>query len=87
MKKFSPSTRVDPKSVSRLVARLSRKQYGIFVTTSYFTDQAQQEVLQDAYPVHLVSGIDLANMILRLKITDPSGRKISEDWLLAVLDG
>ena len=87
VKKFSPNTRVDPKSVSRLVARLSRKQYGIFVTTSYFTNQAQQEVLKDAYPVHLMSGIDLANMILRLKITDPSGRRISGDWLSVVLDG
>ena len=30
--------------VSRLVARLQRGEYGIFVTTSYYTKAAQEEV-------------------------------------------
>ena len=44
VKRYARSTAVDPKSVSRLVARLSRQEYGIFLTTSYFTKQAQREV-------------------------------------------
>lgn len=47
VERYSSRTVVDPKSVSRLVARLSRKEFGIFVTTSYFSKQAQREVLED----------------------------------------
>lgn len=36
-KKYARNTAVTPKCVSRLVARLSRGQFGLFVTTSYFT--------------------------------------------------
>lgn len=87
VKRYAANTVVDPKSVSRLVARLSRKQYGIFVTTSYFSNQAQREVLEDDYPVHLMSGIDLASMVLQLKLTDHTRKKMSADWLSAVLSG
>jgi len=43
------------------------REYGIFVTTSYFTTQAQREVLSDGYPVHLISGVDLIYMLKSLK--------------------
>jgi len=83
VKRYSRATPVDPKSVSRLVARLSRQEYGIFVTTSYFTKQAQREVLSDGYPVHLISGIDLIYMFKHLRIL--SQGKIRKEWLGAVL--
>ena len=60
---------IGPGKVSRLVARLKRGEYGLFFTTSYYTSQAQKEVLEDGYPVKLFSGIsmyklfDNANMI------------------------
>jgi hypothetical protein len=82
VKRYSRSTSVDPKSVSRLVARLNRKEYGIFVTTSYFSKQAQKEVLTDGYPVHLISGIDLVNMLKHLQIV--SGGIVRSEWLEAV---
>tara|TARA_Y100000588_G_C14155290_1_gene882347 strand:+ start:150 stop:1295 length:1146 start_codon:yes stop_codon:yes gene_type:complete len=83
IKRYSATNAVDPKSVSRLVARLSRKDYGIFVTTSYFTPQAQREVLSDAYPVHLISGGDLVSMFKHLRLV--SKGRLKEDWLEAVL--
>ncbi|MFC1578969.1 restriction endonuclease [Pseudomonadota bacterium] len=83
VKRYARSTAVDPKSVSRLVARLSRMEYGIFVTTSYFTKQAQREVLQDAYPVHLIAGIDLVMMLKHLRLV--SRGKIRQDWLSVVI--
>ncbi|MGB0154951.1 MAG: restriction endonuclease [Verrucomicrobiales bacterium] len=82
VKRYSRSTAVDPKSVSRLVARLNRKEYGIFVTTSYFTKQAQKEVLSDGYPVHLISGADLVNILKHLRIL--SGGVLRSDWLESV---
>jgi restriction endonuclease Mrr len=84
VKRYSRGTAVDPKSVSRLVARLSRKEYGLFVTTSYFTKQAQREVLEDAYPVHLISGGDLILMFKYLGIIRDG--MIRKEWLEASLD-
>lgn len=83
VKRYSRSTAVDPKSVSRLVARLARREYGIFVTTSYFTKQAQKEVLSDGYPVHLVAGADLVLILKYLRLL--SGGLLRADWLQAVI--
>jgi hypothetical protein len=69
--------------VSRLVARLRRGEYGIFVTTSYYTRQAQEEVFEDAYPVKLFAGIDLVRFLRELKLL--SDGAIKEEWLIAVL--
>mgnify|MGYP000557277193 CR=1 FL=1 len=84
VKRYSKSTKVDPKSLSRLVARLRRQEYEIFVTTSSFTKQAQREVYADEYPIHLISGKDLIYLIKNLGIVS-SGR-IKSDWLEAVLN-
>jgi hypothetical protein len=81
-KKFARTTAVSPQHVSRLVARLARGQYGVFVTTSYFTKQAQQEVLADGYPTTLVAGSDLVRMMRELRVT--TGNELSPRWLRAV---
>ena len=70
--------------VSRLVARLRRGEYGIFVTTSYYTRQAQEEVLDDAYPVKLFAGADLVRFLRELKLV--VGDHLRQDWLEAVLN-
>jgi hypothetical protein len=69
--------------VSRLVARLRRGEYGIFVTTSYYTSQAQEEVLEDAYPIKLFSGIDLVRFLRELKLI--TGEQLREEWLGSVV--
>lgn len=79
VKRFSRQAAVRPKDVSRLVARLGRGQYGIFVTTSYFTRQAQEEVIQDAYPTALIAGSDLVRMMRELRIATSGG--ISPKWM------
>lgn len=71
--------------VSRLVARLRRGEYGIFVTTSYYTRQAQEEVLEDAYPVKLLGGADLIRFFRELKLITVD--HLREDWLVAALNG
>ena len=81
-KRYGRETAVRPGAVSRLVARLSRGEYGIFVTTSYFTEQAQEEVYADRYPVRLLSGGDLVEMMKELRVA-AKGR-ISPVWLRAV---
>lgn len=83
-KKYADSNPVGPKDVSRLVARLDRRQYGIFVTTSYFTEQAQEEVYGDKYPVHLISGLDLVLMLRELG--HASAKSINESWIRMVAE-
>ena len=81
-KRYARTTPVGPKDVSRLVARLGRGQYGLFVTTSYFTRQAQEEVLEDRYPTHLLAGADLVRIMREMRLT--RGSEISPEWLHAV---
>jgi hypothetical protein len=84
VKRYARSTSVDPKSVSRLVARLNRQEYGIFVTTSYFTAAAQREVLSDQYPVHLISGSDLVLMLKYLKLC--SDGHLNPEWIATIIN-
>jgi hypothetical protein len=81
-KRYARTTAVQPKDVSRLVARLSRGQYGVFVTTSYFTKQTQEEVLEDRYPTTLVAGSDLVRIMRELRVA--TGNTIRSSWLRAV---
>jgi len=69
---------IGPKDVSRLVARLGRGEYGLFFTTSYFTTDAQKEVLMDKYPVRLISGADLYDFFYEAKMLDEKGIKLHE---------
>jgi hypothetical protein len=82
VKRYAPTTAVGPKDVSRLVARLGRGQYGLFVTTSYFTRQAQAEVLEDRYPTRLFAGADVVRFMRELRIV--KGEEISPKWLAAI---
>jgi len=83
VKRYARTTAVAPKDVSRLVARLGRQEYGLFVTTSYFTEQAQKEVLADSYPIHLIPGAGLVKMLRFLNLAE--GSEIRKAWLDSVL--
>ena len=76
-------TAITPDQVSRLVARLGRGQYGLYFTTSFFTEQTQREIESDRYPVRLFSGQDIVN-ILRAGDCISNG-KVREDWLATAL--
>jgi hypothetical protein len=52
------------------------------VTTSYYSRQAQEEVLEDAYPVKLFAGVDLLRFLRELKLIVDD--HINQDWLAAV---
>lgn len=75
---------ITPDQVSRLVARLGRGQYGLYFTTSFFSEQAQREIEADRYPVRLFSGQDVVN-ILRVGGCI-SGGCIHQEWLDMALE-
>ena len=74
---------IGPKDVSRLVARLERAEYGIFVTTSVFSKQTQEEVYERDYPIHLIDGLQLVDIFVKAGLV--SGKQINKDWLDMVL--
>ena len=70
---------ISGKDISRTVARLRRGWLGAFVTTSFFSDSLQNEVIEDEYPIMLICGLDLANEVL--KMMRATGYKNVNDFL------
>ena len=61
-----PSSSVSPEQVARVVARLRRGWIGVYVTTGSFSRQAQIEIIDDQYPVVLISGGTLAASVRKM---------------------
>lgn len=79
VKRYSRKNGVGPEMISRLVARLGRGQYGVFITTSFYTRQAQAEVLEDGYPVRLYNGKDLINFLRESRLI--KNGTINKKWI------
>ncbi len=78
------SSAITPDQVSRLVARLGRGQYGLYFTTSWYSEQTQREIEADRYPVRLFSGKDIVD-ILRAGDCLSQGT-IRKEWLTLAIE-
>lgn len=61
---YSPGSSVGVRETSRLISRLRHRQFGVLVTTSYVHRQAYEEIKDDAHPVLIVSGRDVAAVLV-----------------------
>lgn len=52
--------------IARTVARLRRGWIGVYVTTSFFSESVQREIIEDEYPIMLVNGRMLAATVLKI---------------------
>ena len=52
--------------IARTVARLKRGWIGVYVTTSYFSEAVQREVIDDSYPIIMIHGLRLAEEVLEM---------------------
>ena len=52
-----PWNATNANDIARTVARLRRGWIGVYVTTSYFSVNAQREVIEDRYPILLVQAV------------------------------
>lgn len=77
-KRWSPGQGVGVKPMARLISRLKHRDIGVFVTTSYFNTQVQEELLEDRHPIILVSGGDIAKLLMARDMHAPG--KL-EAWL------
>jgi hypothetical protein len=77
-----PSKPTNGKDLARTVARLKRGWIGAYVTTSFFSKNAQTEIIEDEYPLIKINGLVLAEHALRLR--DAAGKKTLKDYLLSI---
>ncbi|MFN8552540.1 MAG: restriction endonuclease [Candidatus Obscuribacterales bacterium] len=55
---------VGVEKTTRLVSRLRHRQFGVFVTTSYVSKQAYEEIVQDGHPIIVLSATDIAKLLI-----------------------
>jgi hypothetical protein len=55
---------VGVKPMMRLISRLKYRDFGVFITTSFFDRTVQAELIEDGHPVILVSGGDIARILI-----------------------
>jgi Restriction endonuclease len=60
---------VSAEELARVVARLRRGWIGAYVTTSFFTEVAQREMMLDEYPIVLIPGRRVAQAVEELRDT------------------
>ena len=68
---------------ARLVARIRHRQFGVFVTTSCVGEQAYKELVEDAHPIVIVSGIDIVGILKDHGIAAPDRL---DAWLRSLED-
>ena len=79
----APSTPVNGRDIARTVARLKRGWIGAFVTTSFFSEAVQQEVKEDEYPIMMINGAQITEIVEReLKVNNLS----LPDYLASLTD-
>lgn len=77
----SPNRAAGGVAIARTAARLRRGWIGMFVTTGCFSEQAQEEISEDEYPLIMVNGLRVAESVHRLlaargtRVTDASVRR------------
>jgi restriction endonuclease Mrr len=74
---------IDAKHVGRTLSMLNRGQFGFFITTSYFTESAQIDVLKENDSIKIIHGKALVQMFKELNLIQ--GNQINELWLKRVL--
>jgi hypothetical protein len=72
-KLYGKNNGVGVKEMSRLISRLRYRQFGVFVTTSYFADQAYKEVRDDGHPIALITGGDIVEALRKVGVYDETG--------------
>jgi len=75
---YRPGSGVGVRDLSRLISRLRHRQFGVLVTTSHLDLQAYKELKEDAHPILVLAGREIANILHSEGV--PGGNSI-RDWL------
>ena len=80
-KKWQLDASVGVKPMMRLISRLKHRDIGVFITTSFFDKQVQKELIEDGHPVMLISGGDIARLLVK---SDLSDRESLHAWVNSI---
>ena len=75
---WAPDKGCGVKATSRLISRLKHRQFGVFVTTSYVSQQAYSEIVEDRHPLLIISARDIVEVLRKNGLS--SSEKV-ESWL------
>lgn len=67
---YGDKTSVGVKPMSRLISRIKYREFGILITTSYVHTQAYKEIIEDGHPILIITGHDIARILLKNGIDD-----------------
>lgn len=70
---YSPGKGVGVRELSRLLSRLRHRQFGVLVTTSHLDRQAYAELKEDGHPIIVLSGRDIAEILIQRGVTADEG--------------
>jgi hypothetical protein len=62
---YAPTNGAGVKETSRLISRLRHREFGVFVTTSFVSKQAYEELRGDEHPVVVICARDIAELLRR----------------------
>jgi hypothetical protein len=62
---YAPGNSVGVRETSGLISRLRHRQFGVLVTTSHIDAQAYREIRDDGYPVVILAGRDVVEVLKR----------------------
>ncbi len=68
---YGPNSRVGVKETSRLISRIRHREFGVLVTTSVVDAQAYKEIRSDGHPIVILSGADIADILIQHGISTP----------------
>ena len=71
---------VGVREMSRLIARIRHRQFGIMVTTGYVDTQAYKEVVEDGHPILIITASDIAGVLRNNAIHSSN----IEEWLQSI---
>jgi len=77
-KLYASGNRVGVRETSRLVSRLRHREFGVLVTTSALDKQAYEEVRSDQHPIIVISGRDVAEILIQEGI---NSKEVVKAWL------
>jgi Restriction endonuclease AspBHI N-terminal/Restriction endonuclease len=60
---YQAGSPVGVRELSRLISRLRHRQFGVLVTTSHLHSQAYKELKEDAHPIIVIAGRDIASIL------------------------
>lgn len=67
-KRWDPTRSIGVKPMMRLISRIKHRDFGVFITTSYFDPYVQRELIADGHPVVLVAGGDIARILISKEV-------------------